>query len=230
MIHNSLSEVAAQDEKVVYIGGCDIEERSDTHADRSVKREAALQQAKNDLDKLEGLLTLDKLATKQLHRDITKNFGKAFSLSFDQRSELTEFLQEQGWSVRFSTAEEDIEIAKNCRPEDVVLTTDSDLLVYKNVETVWSAMGQTSQLGIATNLKVIQMLQGDTPKEIVDQYLLEPSVVYQNEKKVNIDMPLQVGSLLKQESRNDATKGALSSNSSQALGQDKAMIQEVQKF
>jgi hypothetical protein len=38
--------------------------------------------------------------------------------------------------------EAEIEIAKDCKSEDVVLTTDSDLLVYKkNVETVWNVVG-----------------------------------------------------------------------------------------
>jgi hypothetical protein len=146
MIHNSLSEVAEQEETVIYIDGFDVEEKADTHADRCAKREVALQQATCDLDKLEGLLTLDKPANKQLHRDIAKNLGKAFHLSFDQRSELAAFLQGQGWSVRLSAAEADIDIAKDCKPEDVVLTTDSDLLVYKNVKTVWRVMGRRKAL------------------------------------------------------------------------------------
>lgn len=63
--------------------------------------------------------------------------NQSFEWIIESRQELAAFLKCHGWEVIISDSEADLEIARDCRPEDVVLSRDSDLLAYKQVVTIW---------------------------------------------------------------------------------------------
>ncbi|KAF9934614.1 Rad2 nuclease [Modicella reniformis] len=74
---------------------------------------------------------------RQHHLGIQKHLGRAFEWSHDSRQELVAFLQNRGWRVKLAEFEADLEIARDCSPDDVVLSRDSDMLAYEQVVTIW---------------------------------------------------------------------------------------------
>ncbi|KAF9938628.1 hypothetical protein BGZ65_012530 [Modicella reniformis] len=90
------------------------------------------------MDKLQDLLRDGKHAKKPLHISIKKSLKMAFHLQYADRIALGENLAERGWNVKVGSVEADVDIARECGPDDVVLTKDSDALVYKNITTTYA--------------------------------------------------------------------------------------------
>ncbi|KAG0346855.1 hypothetical protein BGZ54_005081, partial [Gamsiella multidivaricata] len=59
------------------------------------------------------------------------------TLTYEDRQELQQFLVSKGWRVKVSPFEADVDIANWCRTGDIVVSGDSDMLIYPTVETVW---------------------------------------------------------------------------------------------
>jgi 5'-3' exonuclease len=141
-VDDALSEIMDKANTVIYVDGQDTEEKQATSDDRKAKRQKAKAKAAAALDKLEGILDQYKLPGKQLHIEIKKSIGGAFHLSQHDRLQLADYLKQQDWTVKVATTEADVEIAKDCGPQDVVLTKDSDALIYNNISTVWRLVGK----------------------------------------------------------------------------------------
>ncbi|KAF9081222.1 hypothetical protein BGX23_001119, partial [Mortierella sp. AD031] len=74
---------------------------------------------------------------KEHFRKLTKHINAAFYLSLDSRKALARYLRDKGWKVVECPSEADIAIASDCQPGDVVVSSDSDMLLYASVETLW---------------------------------------------------------------------------------------------
>ncbi|KAF9198899.1 hypothetical protein BGZ59_004342, partial [Podila verticillata] len=48
-----------------------------------------------------------------------------------------QYMRDKNWNIVESPTEADLHIARDCQPIDVVVSRDSDLLIYQNVTTVW---------------------------------------------------------------------------------------------
>ena len=46
-------------------------------------------------------------------------------------------MKQAGWTVRICDTEADLAIAADCQPDDVVISTDSDMLAYGSVSILW---------------------------------------------------------------------------------------------
>ncbi|KAF8909516.1 hypothetical protein BGZ58_005976, partial [Dissophora ornata] len=51
-------------------------------------------------------------------------------------------MENKGYEIILCATEADVKIAADCKKEDVVVTGDSDLLIYKSVPAVWRPMGR----------------------------------------------------------------------------------------
>ncbi|KAK3821501.1 MAG: hypothetical protein J3Q66DRAFT_333459 [Benniella sp.] len=143
---NALSDVLDKSNAVLYIDGSDVAEKEETHKARQQARSDAATEAEAALDKLQAQLDEKKTPRKQQHIAARKGIQKSFRFSSAGREALEQFLKEQGWDARVSSVEADVEIAKDCGPNDIVLTTDSDALVYGSINTVWRLMSRTKVL------------------------------------------------------------------------------------
>ncbi|KAI7818128.1 hypothetical protein BC939DRAFT_299282 [Gamsiella multidivaricata] len=59
------------------------------------------------------------------------------TLTYEDRQDLQQFLVSKGWRMKVSPFEADADIANWCRTGDIVVSEDSDMLIYLTVETVW---------------------------------------------------------------------------------------------
>jgi len=64
----------------------------------------------------------------------------------NSRRALVQFFQELGWGVVECASEADIAITSNCGAHDVLISGDSDSLVYSSIETVWRPLRQSRYL------------------------------------------------------------------------------------
>ncbi|KAK3829418.1 MAG: hypothetical protein J3Q66DRAFT_395609 [Benniella sp.] len=167
-IDNDLSEVMDMANTMIYVDGQDTKEKQATSDDCKARRQKAKAKAAAALDKLEGILDQHKLPGKQLHVEIKKSIGGAFHFSQHDRLQLADYLERQDWTLKVAITEADVEIAKDCGPLDVVLTKDSDALIYNAADA----------------------------EKIVKEYLAHPRVSHkiqelqrQPEQKFNFDVP-----------------------------------------
>ncbi|KAK5807972.1 hypothetical protein F5H01DRAFT_325101 [Linnemannia elongata] len=68
---------------------------------------------------------------------LEKKLRDAFYLGQDSRMVLATYLRGQGWSLPDTASEADVTIARNFMPGDIVVSQDSDMAAYENVETIW---------------------------------------------------------------------------------------------
>ncbi|KAF8926966.1 hypothetical protein BGZ47_002433 [Haplosporangium gracile] len=82
-------------------------------------------------------------------RDFTK-LNKLISAAFywtrDARASLAIYLCEQGWTVVECRSEADIAIAIDSRPQDIVVSGHSDMLIYATVHTIWRPISRGKYL------------------------------------------------------------------------------------
>ncbi|KAF9397496.1 hypothetical protein BGZ94_006279, partial [Podila epigama] len=71
-----------------------------------------------------------------------KNIRAAFYWSQEFRSSLAHYLTTKGSNVVVCPSEADIAIATDCQPNDIVISGDSDMLIYDTVKTVWRPLSR----------------------------------------------------------------------------------------
>ncbi|KAG0370016.1 hypothetical protein BGZ54_008099 [Gamsiella multidivaricata] len=93
---------------------------------------------------LDGLPSEEK-GLAQLHR---KNLRKKavncadkclreLEVRVDARRAFAIYMRKKRWRVVERSTEADLIIDLECKPGDIVVSKDSDMLMYKNVETIW---------------------------------------------------------------------------------------------
>ncbi|KAF9983366.1 hypothetical protein BGZ65_001873, partial [Modicella reniformis] len=108
-----------------------------THGKREKRREPALAKAAQGIKLLEDRVRDRAHIRKHQFSAVIKNLNAAFCWTMEDRAALATYLRRHGWSVRECELEADPEIAKDVQAGDVVLSQDSDFIVYPSVETVW---------------------------------------------------------------------------------------------
>lgn len=71
-----------------------------------------------------------------------KELRSAFSWTLEDRRAFVNYMENKGYEVILCATEADVKIAADCKEEDVVVTGDGDLLIYKSVPAVWRPMGR----------------------------------------------------------------------------------------
>lgn len=132
-----LTLTEAQRSIVIYVDGEWPLEKHETHQKRLKDAEDALNEATGSISVLEQRVRQGKWPAKQKERNFTKALNKAMILTYDDKKNLAAYLKKKGWSVVLAEYEADVEIAKACDRNDIVISRDSDMLVYENVTTVW---------------------------------------------------------------------------------------------
>ncbi|KAF9994459.1 hypothetical protein BGZ65_009906 [Modicella reniformis] len=80
-----------------------------------------------------------KTTSLSMHRflDVQKNLTLGFHWTLEVRRAFADYMRSQHWNVVECPTEADPMIATECQHGDIVVTRDSDALVYKNIETIW---------------------------------------------------------------------------------------------
>ncbi|GJJ77592.1 hypothetical protein EMPS_09951 [Entomortierella parvispora] len=132
---------------LLYMDGPSPEEKRATRALREARCSTSLTKADSLLHEMEDMFRQKKKLKKQQFRKLNKGLNAAFYLSADLGESLAQFLIAKGWSVIQCPSEADIQIALNCRTEDIVVSGDSDSLVHlSSITTIWRPLARGGYL------------------------------------------------------------------------------------
>ncbi|KAG0075497.1 hypothetical protein BGZ93_004186, partial [Podila epicladia] len=122
---------------VLYIDGEPAVEKGFTSAIREERRKNSLEVADRHMDTLEKRNKAGLRLRKYHFANVTKNLSGAFYWSREKRQEFVRYMRDKNYTIIESPTEADLHIASDCQPTDVVVSRDSDLLIYRNVRTIW---------------------------------------------------------------------------------------------
>ncbi|KAF9079548.1 hypothetical protein BGX23_003773, partial [Mortierella sp. AD031] len=187
-----------QASSVLYLDGPSPEEKRRTCELRMAKRTCALDKAEACIADLERVFKGGGKFRKEHFRKLTKHINAAFYLSLDSRKALARYLRDKGWKVVECPSEADIAIASDCQPGDVVVSSDSDMLLYASVETRWRPLtrGRFLVYELSKVLKHLEMSRAQLtvldPEIMVQRYLAHGDVTCKNPCKSHFDAALRV--------------------------------------
>ncbi|KAG0202599.1 hypothetical protein BGX31_003558, partial [Mortierella sp. GBA43] len=86
-------------------------------------------------------LVEEKRVRKRHITTVYKNLRDGFHWSIEHRTSFVDFMKSKGYDIVLCQTEADVLIAAECRPEDAVVSCDSDMLFYKTIPKVWRPVG-----------------------------------------------------------------------------------------
>ena len=122
---------------ILYVDGGPALEKLDTTNRRQETRTKAAEQCIKHLDSLEQTIRSDVKPRKSQFTDVKTSLRATFYWSYEDRRAFVHHMEDAGWMVRLCTTEADVAIAVDCKPGDIVISADSDMLAYGSVETLW---------------------------------------------------------------------------------------------
>ncbi|KAG0082535.1 hypothetical protein BGZ93_002383 [Podila epicladia] len=188
------NKLGTKGELVLYVDGHPAAEKANTHNKREQDRHKARDRAHRALVTLEDRLQTNKRIRKHHITAVNKALKSAFSWTMEDRQAFVDYMAKKEYNIIMCDTKADIKIAADCEEEDVVVTGNSDLLIYKSVPAVWQPMrgGKSRRgndytrniptLGIETNRKLIKKLDDGDEASIIQKYLSLPEVIRKTDK------------------------------------------------
>ncbi|KAG0061389.1 hypothetical protein BGZ92_006491, partial [Podila epicladia] len=121
-------------------------EKYATNNERQTKRTKALTKANKLLTSMEETLHHEGKLRKQQFKTLDKAIVDSFYFSHELRQALVQHLRTNGWNVCECRSEADTCIGANCKQDDIVITRDSDALIYSNINTIWRPISRRRYL------------------------------------------------------------------------------------
>jgi len=144
-IHKALLRFTAASQPAqnifIYLDGAWTHEKQDTHRKRLANSSKALQEAGEWFERMR-LRIYDGKWPKKQNVGFTKALKKALTLTEKDKEGLSKYLQTKNWSVITADYEADTQIARDSNANDIVISKDSDMLVYGNISTIWRPIAQ----------------------------------------------------------------------------------------
>ncbi|KAG0062154.1 hypothetical protein BGZ92_006266, partial [Podila epicladia] len=142
LLEHCLKKLGEKDRLVLYVDGYPAAEKAKTHDQREKGRHKARDRAHKALVVLEDRLQTNKRIRKHHIKNAAKEIRSAFSWTMEDRQAFVDYMANKGFQIILCATEADIKIAADCEKEDVVVSGDSDLLIYKSVSMVCRPMGR----------------------------------------------------------------------------------------
>jgi hypothetical protein len=136
-VEQAISRLGPKDNIVLYLDGLPCDEKKETEETRKERRAKALERAEKHLVKFEDRVQNGARIRKQHFTNVRKNLKLGFYWTLESRRAFAEYMRGRHWNVVECPFEADPMIATDCRPGDIVVTRDSDALVYGSIETIW---------------------------------------------------------------------------------------------
>lgn len=137
ILEREIIKFGTKDQLVLYLDGHSSKEKEATRAKREERRNKALNLADKYLDELAGRMERGARVRKYCFVNIKKSLAIGFHWPLETRRSFVEYMRNQQWSIILCSTEADLAIAIESQPGDIAVSKDSDLLVYKNIETIW---------------------------------------------------------------------------------------------
>ncbi|KFH63191.1 hypothetical protein MVEG_11226 [Podila verticillata NRRL 6337] len=143
----------------LYVDGPSPEEKRHTQELREARRVHALERAEACMSDMEDIFGRGGRLRKSHFRKLIKHIDGSFYWSLDARRSLSQFLRDQGWNIVECPSEADIAIAKDCTANDIVISGDSDSLIYASIRTIWRPLARGGYLvyDVQVLLKQLEM-------------------------------------------------------------------------
>ena len=181
-----LRELADPSNGILYLDGSPIAEKMLTNQGREDKREKALKAADKCTTQLMARVTEKLRVRKQQFHKIRKHLDRSFYWSVASLQAFAQYCRSKGWTVIECTTEADIRIANDCGTHDVVISTDSDMLVYKTASRIWRPISK----GRFLQYKVSEVLDS---LQITRTQLTALGIVSRNDYNRNVVMAVGLG-------------------------------------
>ncbi|KAK3810077.1 MAG: hypothetical protein J3Q66DRAFT_391248 [Benniella sp.] len=146
IVEKAIRRLVNPTNSVVYIDGAPSAEKQGTHQNRKSTREKAVAKGQQELKKLEQRVQSDSRPRKQQFLSVEKSIRQSFLWLPSARDSLAGYLESKNYTVVVCPTEADVQIARDCQPTDVVISGDSDLLLYSKINTVWRPMRRNQLL------------------------------------------------------------------------------------
>ncbi|KAF9918506.1 hypothetical protein BX616_008351 [Lobosporangium transversale] len=146
--------VSSKATSVLYLDGEPCTEKEALHL-------KALTQASRFIGQFEMRVKEKQAVRKTLFKSTSKKLLMAFHWRRANKDTFDTFICLKGWTVVKSSTEADLQITKGCQEDYVVATTDSDLLAYSRVKTIWRTISSSNILGYDLD-SIIKHLEGPT--------------------------------------------------------------------
>ncbi|KAF9177634.1 hypothetical protein BGZ49_005585, partial [Haplosporangium sp. Z 27] len=144
-IHRALLKFIAASQPTpnvfIYLDGAWAFEKQETHSKRIDNASKALKKAGEYFDCLKPRVH-DGKWPKQQNMAFIKALKKALPLTDKDKESLAKYLQAKEWSVITADYEADVQIASDCEDTDIVISRDSDMLIYGEISIIWRPISQ----------------------------------------------------------------------------------------
>ncbi len=149
---------------ILYVDGEQAMEKQATHDAREATRTTAKAEAQKLLSELEDRVKQDLVVRKWRFVNINKAINKSFYWNLDDKASFCQHMAQRGWTVRTAATEADVAIARETQPGDVVVSRDSDMLVYGRICTLYRPVSRgrflvynTQEVAASLNLTRTQL-------------------------------------------------------------------------
>ncbi|KAG0007455.1 hypothetical protein BGZ81_004861, partial [Podila clonocystis] len=119
---------------VLYFDGAQCEEKAKTHQKRQDTRTKAIDAADKKVSAFTDRVASGARIRKHHFTNVDKQLKNAFRWETEARDGLILFLESRGWTVVKCDTEADPKIAEDTTDGDIVISGDSDLLIYGRVK------------------------------------------------------------------------------------------------
>lgn len=131
---------------ILHMDGPSPDEESATNINRQSKRDKALTKGNKLLTNMEATIRNQGRLKKQQFKTVNKAIVDSFYFTHELRQVLVRHLRASGWIVCGCLSEADTCIGVSCKKDDIVITRDSDALIYSNINTIWRPFGRDRYL------------------------------------------------------------------------------------
>jgi len=137
ILEKHLLRFVSKQNAILYIDGDPAQEKLHTAAARKAKRQKAATRCEDDLKMLNDRIEGGGRVRKQHFTAIKSSLASMWLWSAPSRQAFIEYMQDAGWTIRPCETEADVAIGSDCTPDDVVLSTDSDMIAYPTIFKLW---------------------------------------------------------------------------------------------
>jgi hypothetical protein len=137
ILENDIERFGTPLNMLLYIDGGQAVEKENTTKARDEARHKALDRTEKSIKVFEERLD-DNLRVRKRHfTDVKVGLKSSFHWSLRSRQEFANYMRHRGWTVYVCETEADLAMAQDAKPDDIIISKDSDMMAYQSVKTLW---------------------------------------------------------------------------------------------
>jgi hypothetical protein len=137
ILEREIEKLGNRSNLVLYVDGSPCIEKIYTLLHREDLRSKSLNQAQKHIDDLHSRIESGLRVRNQHFRNINKHLRKSFYWNLDARQDFIKFMSNKNWSIVACSTEADLSIAQDYVSGDIVISKDSDMLIYEKIQTIY---------------------------------------------------------------------------------------------